>query len=235
MPEFEQWQRSFPFDRILLPYEVAASKAHASALAKAGVLTAANCRRRWRRSSRSRREGVPEADDPTIEDVHHYVETAAGAKLPARLVTSCTPAAAATSRLPPICGFMCARRLMRSRNCWRSSGRRVREAGGSGRRCGDAGLHASAACGAGAGGALAAGVCRDVSARCRSPARLPQAAECLSAGLRRDCRNDSAAGSRSHRRASWGSMRRRRTAWTRPAIAILRWSSCRRCRWWRCI
>ncbi len=39
--DFEQWQRSFPFDRILLPYEVAASKAHASALAKAGVLTAA--------------------------------------------------------------------------------------------------------------------------------------------------------------------------------------------------
>ena len=27
--EFEQWQRSFPFDRVLLPYEVAASKAHA--------------------------------------------------------------------------------------------------------------------------------------------------------------------------------------------------------------
>ena len=39
--EFEQWQRSFPFDRILLPYEVAASKAHARALAKAGVLTGA--------------------------------------------------------------------------------------------------------------------------------------------------------------------------------------------------
>ena len=36
--EFEQWQRSFPFDRVLLPYEVAASKAHAAALAKAGVL-----------------------------------------------------------------------------------------------------------------------------------------------------------------------------------------------------
>ena len=39
--EFEQWQRSFPFDRVLLPYEVAASKAHASALAKAGVLSGA--------------------------------------------------------------------------------------------------------------------------------------------------------------------------------------------------
>ena len=36
--DFEQWQRSFPFDRVLLPYEVAASRAHASALAKAGVL-----------------------------------------------------------------------------------------------------------------------------------------------------------------------------------------------------
>ena len=39
--DFEQWQRSFPFDRILVPYEVAASQAHAAALAKAGVLTSA--------------------------------------------------------------------------------------------------------------------------------------------------------------------------------------------------
>ena len=36
-PDFEQWQRSFPFDRVLLPYEVAASRAHATALASAGV------------------------------------------------------------------------------------------------------------------------------------------------------------------------------------------------------
>src|SRR5215471_11440927 len=37
--DFEQWQRSFPFDRILVPYEVAASQAHAAVLAQAGVLT----------------------------------------------------------------------------------------------------------------------------------------------------------------------------------------------------
>jgi argininosuccinate lyase len=37
---FEQWQRSFPFDWRLLPHEVAASKAHAQALAAAGILTA---------------------------------------------------------------------------------------------------------------------------------------------------------------------------------------------------
>jgi argininosuccinate lyase len=40
-PLFEQWQRSFTFDWQLLPQEVAASKAHAGALLKAGVLSAA--------------------------------------------------------------------------------------------------------------------------------------------------------------------------------------------------
>ena len=39
--EFEAWQRSIVFDWRLLKEEIAASKAHASALAAAGVLTAA--------------------------------------------------------------------------------------------------------------------------------------------------------------------------------------------------
>ena len=39
--EFEQWQRSITFDWRLLAQEVAASKAHASALRAAGILTAA--------------------------------------------------------------------------------------------------------------------------------------------------------------------------------------------------
>jgi len=72
--EFEQWQRSFPFDRILLPYEVAASKAHASALAKAGVLTASELSATLSALDQIAGEGVPEADDPSIEDIHHYVE-----------------------------------------------------------------------------------------------------------------------------------------------------------------
>ena len=76
--EFEQWQRSFPFDRILLPYEVAASKAHASALAKAGVLTASELSATLSALDQIASEGVPEVDDPTIEDVHHYVEHRAG-------------------------------------------------------------------------------------------------------------------------------------------------------------
>ncbi len=73
--EFEQWQRSFPFDRILLPYEVAASKAHATALAHAGVLTGAELKTTLSGLDQIALEGVPSADDPAIEDVHHYVET----------------------------------------------------------------------------------------------------------------------------------------------------------------
>ena len=38
-PQFEAWQRSLPFDWRLLPQEIAASKAHASALFAAGILT----------------------------------------------------------------------------------------------------------------------------------------------------------------------------------------------------
>ena len=34
-PEFEKWQRSFPYDQRLLPFELAASRAHANALAHA--------------------------------------------------------------------------------------------------------------------------------------------------------------------------------------------------------
>jgi len=73
--EFEKWQRSFPFDRLLLPYEVAASKAHASALVKAGVLSPAELKATLDALDQIAVEGVPSADDPSIEDVHHYVET----------------------------------------------------------------------------------------------------------------------------------------------------------------
>ncbi|MGC2580721.1 MAG: argininosuccinate lyase, partial [Acidobacteriaceae bacterium] len=40
-PQFEAWQRSLPFDYRLLPQEIAASKAHARAIAAAGILTTA--------------------------------------------------------------------------------------------------------------------------------------------------------------------------------------------------
>jgi argininosuccinate lyase len=72
--DFEQWQRSFPFDRIMVPYEVAASQAHAAALAKAGVLDRAELSLTLKALDQIAAEGIPADGDPSIEDVHHYVE-----------------------------------------------------------------------------------------------------------------------------------------------------------------
>ena len=70
-PEFERWQRSFPFDRQLLAEEVAASKAHARALKQAGVLSAAEFV-----SVIGALEQVASGatEDESAEDVHHFVE-----------------------------------------------------------------------------------------------------------------------------------------------------------------
>ena len=73
-PDFEQWQRSFPFDRVLLPYEVVASRAHAAALATVGVLNERELATTLSALDQIAREGVPQDDHPTIEDVHHFVE-----------------------------------------------------------------------------------------------------------------------------------------------------------------
>jgi len=77
---FEEWQRSFGFDWRLLPQEIAASKAHASVLAAAGIFTPAE--------SAQLRDGLDAvlrdcwdgprraslASDSRAEDVHHFVE-----------------------------------------------------------------------------------------------------------------------------------------------------------------
>jgi len=73
-PQFEQWQRSFPFDRKLLLYEVAASSAHAHALHQAGVLTAQERDSILEGLGEIYRKGPAGLDDPTTEDVHHFVE-----------------------------------------------------------------------------------------------------------------------------------------------------------------
>jgi argininosuccinate lyase len=74
---FEEWQRSFPFDQKLLPYELAASRAHAKMLRAAGVLTAEELDLivsglQEIKESAARQPGF--LDDPEAEDVHHFVE-----------------------------------------------------------------------------------------------------------------------------------------------------------------
>ena len=76
-PEFEQWQRSFPYDRRLLPFELAASRAHARALEVAGVLSPEELSSILISLDQiaGKGESSPEfLNDPEAEDVHHFVE-----------------------------------------------------------------------------------------------------------------------------------------------------------------
>jgi argininosuccinate lyase len=78
--DFESWQRSFGFDWRLLPQEVAASKAHAEALADAGILSAQELASiRGALSAIEQRflsdQGRAWVDSDTeAEDIHHFVE-----------------------------------------------------------------------------------------------------------------------------------------------------------------
>jgi argininosuccinate lyase len=76
-PAFERWQRSFPFDCCLLPYELQASRAHAHALQQAGVLTSEELSEIERGLVEIGRKAESEASflaDEDAEDVHHFVE-----------------------------------------------------------------------------------------------------------------------------------------------------------------
>jgi argininosuccinate lyase len=79
-PQFEAWQRSIGFDWQLLDEEIAASKAHAAALAAAGVLTAAERAQLAEALDAIGAEHSSDAgkaavrDHATAEDIHHFVE-----------------------------------------------------------------------------------------------------------------------------------------------------------------
>jgi argininosuccinate lyase len=78
--EFEKWQRSIVFDWRLLPQEIAASKAHASALIAAKILTkdeGAKLRAALDKIAADHASESGQAqvrDHATAEDIHHFVE-----------------------------------------------------------------------------------------------------------------------------------------------------------------
>jgi len=79
--QFEQWQRSIVFDWQLLPQEVAASKAHAHAIAAAGILTPEEVGRITAAldeiaATYSGARAAEVRDHATAEDIHHFVELA---------------------------------------------------------------------------------------------------------------------------------------------------------------
>ena len=74
---FERWQRSFDFDRRLLEYELAASRAHARALKTAAVLSSTELISILEGLEQIGRKAADSAEflqDSEAEDVHHFVE-----------------------------------------------------------------------------------------------------------------------------------------------------------------
>ena len=80
--DFERWQRSIVFDWRLLPQEVAASKAHASALIAAEILTREEGTQIKTALDSIAADHASEdgqalvRNHPTAEDIHHFVELA---------------------------------------------------------------------------------------------------------------------------------------------------------------
>jgi argininosuccinate lyase len=78
--QFESWQRSLPFDWRLLPQEIAASKAHASALCAAQILTESETAQIRAALDSIATDHASEAgqalvcDHASAEDIHHFVE-----------------------------------------------------------------------------------------------------------------------------------------------------------------
>ncbi len=73
-PEFEAWQRSFPFDQRLLAEEITASQAHARALHAAGVLSGDELTAILNGLEYLAAHGHEFCGEEEAEDVHHFVE-----------------------------------------------------------------------------------------------------------------------------------------------------------------
>src|SRR5580704_16307678 len=71
--QFEEWQRSFPFDWRLLPPEVEASIAHARAIEAAGILTSEELLQ-MEQGLRAVAKLENIATNEQAEDIHHFVE-----------------------------------------------------------------------------------------------------------------------------------------------------------------
>jgi argininosuccinate lyase len=71
--QFEEWQRSFPFDWRLLPHEVEASIAHARAIEAVGILTSEELLL-MEQGLRAVAKLEDIAGNEQAEDIHHFVE-----------------------------------------------------------------------------------------------------------------------------------------------------------------
>ena len=86
---FYEFQRSFSFDRRLLPYELAVDRAWAHALERVGILSAQEMKLTMEALSAIGDRAIREPqwlDASTAEDVHSFVEQALVEKLGAKIL-----------------------------------------------------------------------------------------------------------------------------------------------------
>jgi argininosuccinate lyase len=121
-PAFERWQRSFPFDRRLLKYELQASGAYARALRKVGVLSTeelASIEAGLDQIAEKALTSPNFLNDDEAEDVHHLLRNTSPLSS-AMSALNFTAGVAATNRLRLTCGFTCARALTNFAHLWRN-------------------------------------------------------------------------------------------------------------------
>ena len=120
---FDAFQRSFRFDRRLLPYEIAVDRAWAKALQGVDIFTETEVRQTLaaldKIAERARTDNAW-IDSSTAEDVHQFIENAIVEEL-GPLGWNSTPAAAATNWWPPISVFLSSTPPPASvKRCWLS-------------------------------------------------------------------------------------------------------------------
>src|SRR2546422_94023 len=189
-PGFERWQRSFEFDRRLLAYEIAASRAHARALKNAGIVSSDELISILQGLDQITEQAAMSPaflDDDEAEDVHHFVEKQlvvmigdVGYKLHSG--RSRNEQIATDLRLYVRASIDDLRLKLAE---WLDA---LVSRAGEGGHAPMPRLYASAACRAGVGVALGTRLCRDVFARCRTRGGLPCTSEYLSSGFRRSRR-----------------------------------------------
>ena len=174
---FYEFERSWQFDRRLLPQELALDRAWARAITAAGILTREECERLVTALDEIEARAKTDAawlDASKAEDVHHFAETALIEKL-GPLGAKLHTGRSRNEMVATEFRMYATRRGARNSLGGRAAAPRDRRAGRAQPRHSHARHHAHAACAAAAAFALASRARRGLCARCRAAARLPHA------------------------------------------------------------
>ena len=222
----EAFTESISFDRRLYRHDVRASQAHARMLADVGLLTADEAETICRRSTASpaASSAASSTFSTALEDIHTHIERALIDEL-GDLGRKLHTARSRNDQVVTDVKLWVRDAIDATDGLLLELAAVVPRVGRAAPRPDPAGLHAPAACPAGAGGSLLPGLRREVSARPRTAARRPQARQRAAARGRGAGRHVAADRPRARRPTTRLRRGGRATASTSPATATSCWSS----------